>query len=209
MAMAPTGGRVLRFGPFEFDCATGELRKGGTKIKLNGQSVQVLTVLLENSGRLITRDELRSQLWPEGTFVDFDHSLNAAVNRLRQRLGDSADNSCYVETIPGKGYRFIAPVTSTPVPAPAIEAATEAAHRPRFNRLAIAVSIGLFCAAAVLVGGYARHSAPIRSIALLPFENISRDAGEDYFVDGMSEALITELGRAQELRVVSNNSTFG
>src|SRR5438105_4998132 len=133
MPIRPSGGPGFRFGPFEFDGATGELRKGGTKIRLNGQAVQVLTVLLENAGRLITREELRSHLWPEGTFVDFDHSLNAAVNRLRQRLGDSAENSCYIETLPGKGYRFIAPVTATAFE-PAVEAVPEPARRPRFNR---------------------------------------------------------------------------
>src|SRR6266436_3726523 len=120
MPIAPTSSGGFRFGSFEFDRATGELRKGGTKIRLNGQAVQVLTALLENAGHLITREELRSNLWPEGTFVDFDHSLNAAVNRLRQRLGDSAESPCYIETIPGHGYRFIAPVSAKQSPAAAI-----------------------------------------------------------------------------------------
>lgn len=211
MPIAPTSSGGFRFGPFEFDRATGELRKGGTKIRLNRQAVQVLTALLENAGHLITREELRSNLWPEGTFVDFDHSLNAAVNRLRQRLGDSAENCCYIATIPGRGYRFIAPVTTIPSPEAPIEAVLEPepVRRPRFHRFAIAISLGLLLTFSVLVDSYGRRPAPIRSLALLPFDNISRDADQEYFVDGMSEALITELGRTPDLRVVSNSSTIG
>jgi DNA-binding winged helix-turn-helix (wHTH) protein len=104
-------GRVFRFGPFEADETTGELRKHGTRIKLHAQPFQVLLMLLEKPFELVTREELRQRLWREDTFVDFDHGLNAAVNKLRQALGDSAAHPRHVETIPGKGYRFISPVT--------------------------------------------------------------------------------------------------
>ncbi|MGA8027464.1 MAG: winged helix-turn-helix domain-containing protein [Bryobacteraceae bacterium] len=102
--------RVFRFGPFEADEAAGELRKHGVRVKLHSQPFQLLLMLLERHSQLVTRDELRQRLWREDTFVDFDHGLNTAVNKLRQALGDSASQPRHVETIPGKGYRFISPV---------------------------------------------------------------------------------------------------
>ncbi len=106
-----TATRVFRFGPFELDEATGELRKFGIRIKLHSQPVQVLVMLLERPGALVTREEMRQLLWGDDTIVDFDHGLNTAVNKLRDALGDSAAQPRYVETISGRGYRFIAPVT--------------------------------------------------------------------------------------------------
>ncbi len=103
--------RIFRFGPFEVDEATGELRKQGVRVKLHSQPFQLLLMLLEKPSELVSRDELRQRLWGEDTFVDFDHGLNAAVNKLRHALGDSASQPRHVETVPGKGYRFIAPVT--------------------------------------------------------------------------------------------------
>lgn len=105
--------RVFRFGPFEADEATGQLRKHGVQIKLHGQPFQILLSLLERPGDLVTREELQQLLWREQTFVDFDHGLNTAVNKLRQTLGDSAGKPHYVETVPGKGYRFLAEVSSS------------------------------------------------------------------------------------------------
>lgn len=112
MAVKSTS-RVFRFGPFEADEATGQLRKHGVRIKLHGQPFQVLVCLLAKAGEVVTREELRQLLWREQTFVDFDHGLNTAMNKLRQGLGDSAGKPQYVETIPGKGYRFLAEVTSS------------------------------------------------------------------------------------------------
>jgi len=103
--------RVFRFGAFELNAATGELRKQGIRIKLHSQPFQVLVMLLERPSELVTREEMRQRLWGEETFVDFDHGLNTAVNKLREALGDSASQPRYVETVPGRGYRFIAPVT--------------------------------------------------------------------------------------------------
>jgi DNA-binding winged helix-turn-helix (wHTH) protein len=102
--------RVARFGVFELDLSAGELRKGGVKLRLQGQPFQVLALLLERAGDVVTREELQQKLWPSDTFVDFDHSLNTAINKVREALGDSASSPRYVETLARRGYRFIAPV---------------------------------------------------------------------------------------------------
>ena len=104
---------IVRFGTFELDLQTGELRHAGQKVKLQEQPFQVLAALLEYPGKIVTREELRSKLWPEDTFVDFDHSLNAAIKRLRDALGESADAPVYIETLARRGYRFIAPVNGS------------------------------------------------------------------------------------------------
>jgi cholera toxin transcriptional activator len=106
-------GRIARFGVFELDLAAGELRKNGARLRLQEQPFQVLALLLERAGDVVTRDELRQKLWPADTFVDFDHGLNAAVNKLRETLGDSASSPRYIETLARRGYRFIAPVQKT------------------------------------------------------------------------------------------------
>jgi DNA-binding winged helix-turn-helix (wHTH) protein len=110
MPEARSAGKSLRFGIYEADLTTGELRKNGTLIRLQEQPFQILAMLLEHPGDLVTREELRSKLWPADTFVDFDHSLNTAVNKIREALGDSASNPRFVQTIARRGYRFIAPV---------------------------------------------------------------------------------------------------
>jgi cholera toxin transcriptional activator len=107
-----SAGRIVRFGVFELDLVAGELRKGGARIRLQEQPFQVLAMLLERPGDVVTRDGLRQKLWPADTFVDFDHSLNTAVNKIRETLGDSASNPRFVETLARRGYRFIAPVQS-------------------------------------------------------------------------------------------------
>jgi cholera toxin transcriptional activator len=103
---------VASFGPFEADFQTQEIRKHGVRLRLPGQSFQILRMLLERPGELVTREKLREALWPSDTFVDFEHGLNAAVNRLREALGDSADNPSFIETLHRRGYKFIAPVDS-------------------------------------------------------------------------------------------------
>jgi cholera toxin transcriptional activator len=110
--------RVLRFGVFEADLRAGELRKSGIKLRLTGQPFQVLAILLERAGDVVTREELQQKLWASDTFVDFDHSLNTAINRVREVLGDSASSPRYVETLARRGYRFIAPIQSESPPAP-------------------------------------------------------------------------------------------
>ncbi len=114
MAVFPgNSGRIVRFGVYELDLAAGELRKSGAKLRLQEQPFQVLALLLERAGDVVTREELRQKLWPADTFVDFDHSLNTAVNKLRETLGDSASSPRYIETLARRGYRFIAPVQNS------------------------------------------------------------------------------------------------
>jgi len=107
---ASSAGKIVRFGLFEVDLVSGELRKNGSRIRLQEQPFQVLTMLLERRGEMVTREDLRSKLWPADTFVDFDHGLNTAVNKLREALGDAAANPRFVQTVARRGYRFIAPV---------------------------------------------------------------------------------------------------
>src|SRR5437879_684812 len=130
MAVQPNNNRIARFGVFELDLNTGELRKGGVKLRLQGQPVQVLTLLLERAGDVVTREELREKLWASDTFVDFDHSLNTAINKVREALGDSASSPRYVETLARRGYRFIAPVQAPVQASPAIGVAAEGAAAP-------------------------------------------------------------------------------
>src|SRR5271154_5547716 len=111
MGMPVNTPRTWRFGVFELDASSGELRRNGTGIKLREQPARILLLLLEHAGQMVTREELRQHLWPSDAFVDFDHSLNSAVMKLREALGDSADKPLYIETIPRKGYRFVAPVS--------------------------------------------------------------------------------------------------
>ena len=117
MPHASPAGRVVRFGVFEVDLAAGELRKSGRRIRLQEQPFQILALLLERPGEVITREEVRQKLWPADTFVDFDHSLNTAINKVREALGDSASSPRYVETLARRGYRFLAPVERAENPA--------------------------------------------------------------------------------------------
>src|SRR5438128_735723 len=134
MEPAPPAPQIVRFGVFELDLRSGELRKHGRKIRLEGQPVQVLSCLLENPGELVTREQLQRKLWPSDTFVNFEHGLNAAIKRLRRALNDSAENPRFVETLPRRGYRFIAAVQipeplrpgTPPDPQPAIPVADPA-----------------------------------------------------------------------------------
>jgi cholera toxin transcriptional activator len=112
---------VVRFGVFEIDLRTAELRKQGQRLRIPGQSFQVLQLLLERPGELVSREEFRETIWGSDTFVDFEHGLNAAVNRLREALGDSADSPRFVETLPRRGYRFIAPLQGVGEGAPVPE----------------------------------------------------------------------------------------
>ena len=123
MAPPQNNSRIARFGVFELDLITGELRKSGVRLRLQGQPIQVLTLLLERAGDVVTREELRQKLWASDTFVDFDHSLNTAINKVRETLGDSASSPRFVETLARRGYRFIAPVQA-PVAVPPPQSAS-------------------------------------------------------------------------------------
>src|SRR6267142_2415310 len=142
---------LLRFGVFEVDLRAGELRKQGKRIKLQEQPFQVLAVLLQRPGEVVTREELRSQNWPPDTFVDFDNSLNTAINKLREAMGDSADNPRFIETLPRRGYRFIAPVTGGDRTTRGTAAGASAAAPPRIRKLVAAVAV--FVLAVGISGG--------------------------------------------------------
>ena len=205
--------QVVRFATFEADLRAGELRKGGLKLKLGGQPFQVLTVLLERPGEVVTREELHKRLWPDA-FVDVDHNLNTAINKIREALGDTAENPRFVETLARRGYRFIGAVNGA-------EQARVAKAKPtrRSRSLIFPPAVGLlavFGITAVLLGVnlhgwrgrlFAGPARPqIRALAVLPLANLSGDAEQEYFADGMTEALITELGKISVPRVISRQS---
>ena len=173
--------RLLRFGPFELDTRAGELRKRGTSLSIKGQPLQVLEILLRHSGDIVTRDELRAQLWTSDTFVDFDHSLHNAIARLRDTLGDSASAPSFIQTLPRRGYRFVMAVESND---------GEARGTPSSRTTA-------------------QPRAPeIRALAVLPLVDLSGDPAQGYFADGMTEALITSLAKIGKLRVISRTSVM-
>ena len=211
--------RRLRFGAFEVDLRTGELTKRGARVRLQGQPFQVLAALLEKPGELITREELRSRIWPR-TIVDFDHGLNKAISKIRDALGDSDKNPRFVETVARRGYRFLADVAAIDSPDRPSEAvpggiagpfdAPAPATRSRLSMTLVGVAAVLALAAAPLWFFTPRtDSAPkIRSLAVLPLENLSGDAGQEYFADGMTDELIAHLGRISALRVISRTSVM-
>jgi len=211
--------RRLRFGVFEADLRTGQLTRRGSRIRLQEQPFQVLAALLEKPGELVTREELRNRIWPK-TVVDFDHGLNKAISKIRDALGDSGDSPRFVETVARRGYRFLAEVTALedtggpPDDAPAQLAALDTARpgrpwMPRATHVAALAGVGL---AAVLAGVLAwffnARTPQIRSLAVLPLENLSGDAGQEYFADGMTDELIARLGQISTLRVISRTSTM-
>jgi DNA-binding winged helix-turn-helix (wHTH) protein len=156
---------TFRFGMFEADIEAGELRKQGIKIKLQVQPFQVLLVLLEKPGQVIAREELQNRVWPAETFVDFDHGVNNAISRLREALGDSAENPRFIETLSRRGYRFIAPVTAPEGAAVSGEIPTAAPTEPHWRRLpwwAIAACAVVLAAAAFLVAGAFRVATACR-----------------------------------------------
>jgi TolB-like protein/DNA-binding winged helix-turn-helix (wHTH) protein/tetratricopeptide (TPR) repeat protein len=206
---APAGSPPVRFGVFELDVRTGELRKGGTRIRLQEQPFQVLAALVERPGEVVTREELRERLWPSGVIVDFDHSLNKAVNKLRDALGDAADNPRFIETLPRRGYRFLIPVTDSVkrpnsvvepddivCPAPEVPEADRFWSKSRIlaGLAVVAMALGVM---ALWRTWPAQASPPPGRImlAVLPFRNLAGSPDEDYFSDGLTEEMIAELGR--------------
>ena len=220
MLVAPPASHLLRFDNFELDVRAGELRKGGVRLRLQGQPIQVLATLLNSAGELVTREQLRAQVWPVETFVDFDHSLHNAIARIREVLGDSAGTPRYIETLPRRGYRFIGTVERVGIenslpPAtaePDREAPVVPARRkPRAILIAGLLAILVIPAALVVRYAVAHRAAatpPVHSNAVLPHDNFSGDPAQEYFVDGMTDELITDLAKIGALRVISRTSVM-
>lgn len=214
--------QILRFGVFEANLSARELRKHGTRVRLRGQPFCILAMLLARPGDVITREEMQQKLWPADTFVDFAHSLNSAIKKLRAALGDSPENSRYIETIPRVGYRFIAPVQEVLLgqpPAHEIDRSRlEGRARPRARRtgLLVAGSVGLLVvlfAATFSWRRFAPHSSPApetMSLAVLPFANLTGDSAQEYFSDGLTEEMISQLGQVNpgRLRVIARTSVM-
>jgi len=227
----PPGHRFIRFGIYECDLRAGELHKSGRKVKLSDQPFRLLTLLLERRGELVTRQELRERLWPAEEFGEFDDGLNTAINKVRAALDDSAENPRFVETVPRRGYRFIAPVeieTDTAHQPPVVASVPDEstlhtepppAERVSHNGYLRRIAGGVAAVALIgLAGAYvwwhlhARVTAaaemPIRSIAVLPFDNFSGNPGQDYFAEGMTDELTTDLAQVGSLRVTSRASAM-
>ena len=221
----------LRFGIFELDIRTGELRKHGLRVRLQEQPFQLLAMLLEHPGEVVTREELQKKLWPADTFVDFDHGLNKAISKIREALGDSAESPRFVETVARRGYRFLADVKvaeEDPVRMPELPAQPDTpadsrsrpdlAGRPRMPKdllsslawkiSALAGLLLVTSLAAWRIRSWNRPSSAIRSLAVLPLESLSSDASQDYFADGMTDELISDLGQISALRVISRTSVM-
>ena len=224
------GGRLC-FGVFELDLRAGELRKRGLRVRLQQQPFQVLAMLLEHAGQVVSREELQKKLWPADTFVDFDHGLNKAINKIREALGDSAESPRFVETVARRGYRFLADVrvadaapVRSPELAPQPHPAADARDRqdpagtlamlthllpPRAWKISTFVLLALLASlAAWKLHSGNRPSPVIRSLAVLPLESLSSDASQDYFADGMTDELISDLGQISALRVISRTSVM-
>jgi TolB-like protein/DNA-binding winged helix-turn-helix (wHTH) protein/Flp pilus assembly protein TadD len=233
LAAHPQPSRRLRFEAFEIDLRSGELWERGNRVRLQDQPFQVLRVLLERPGEIVTRDELKQIVWPADTFVDFDDGLNTAVRKIRDALGDSAEKPRFIETFPRRGYRFVARLADAePSLLPRVTKESEESLEPEnadlrtsdsavlatqkaFTRrrwgVLLAGVAGLAIFSAVLALYRARSATgakqpPIKSIAVLPLTNLSGDPTQDYLADGMTEALIGRLSEIHNLRVVSRTS---
>jgi TolB-like protein/DNA-binding winged helix-turn-helix (wHTH) protein/Tfp pilus assembly protein PilF len=227
---------VVRFGTYEVSLQTGEVRKAGLRIRVQQQPLKLLEILLERPGEVITREELRSRVWSDESFGDFDQAVNIAIGKLRSALGDSAENPRFIETLPKRGYRFIADVSVVDADAhpkrpeaaagdlPGQERKTKPEPKVHDAALALAPRRGLRPALRVIIASAlvvsltiifvvlfrSRGRAPtgIRSLAVLPLENLSADASQNYFADGMTDELITDLAQISALRVISRTSVM-
>jgi len=224
---------VVRFGTYEIALHSGELRKAGVRIRVQQQPLRLLEILLEHPGEVVTREELRSRIWPNENFGDFDQAVNVAIAKLRGALGDSADNPRYIETLPRRGYRFIADVAVVNRPIDKMEFVHAGASSGKEDRAPHEVAgkaapkrlpwqhawktLGLALVLLILIvwifrwrsrpPGNVLSSSSVRSLAVLPLENLSSNS-EDYFADGMTDELITDLAQISALRVISRTSVM-
>ncbi|HYL83296.1 MAG TPA: winged helix-turn-helix domain-containing protein [Candidatus Angelobacter sp.] len=195
---SPSPQPAVRFGSFEVNPRTGELRKQGIRIKLHEKPFQLLLALLEHPGEVVTRKELQERLWPSDTFVEFENGLNNAISRLREVLGDTAESPRFIETVPRRGYRFLPEVS------PAMPASRAANFRPWL------VVFGSVLGVSLVIGAVFRlptsHNPVIRSLAVLPFRNLGAGTSDEYFTDGMTDAVTTELAKLGVSKVISETS---
>jgi TolB-like protein/DNA-binding winged helix-turn-helix (wHTH) protein/tetratricopeptide (TPR) repeat protein len=227
-----TPNSVVRFGTYEVSFQSGEVRKAGLRIRVQQQPMKLLEILMEHPGEVVTREELRSRVWPNESFGDFDQALNIAIGKLRSALGDAAENPRFIETLPKRGYRFIADVAvldaeartkrQEPVagdlpatdPGQKIEGAELGVAPKRQEWLthrvivAWALVLTLSVLSVWLFRSRGRGPAVIRSLAVLPLENLSGDTSQNYFADGMTDELITDLAQISALRVISRTSVM-
>jgi TolB-like protein/DNA-binding winged helix-turn-helix (wHTH) protein len=259
LASGLSSAREIRFGVFEVDAQSRELRKKGFRIKIQQQPFELLLILLNRPGEVVSRNELRLKLWPADVYIDFDRGLNKAMVKLREALGDSSDSPLYIETLPRLGYRFIgpmnrpplagesrpsaaevtAPPTKLPEPEataptpgstaaqtspPPVEESLKARDRLQSRVMAVLflLIVGLSTSLVVrepaptertTLGGrrpilIASAKPQIQALAVLPLANLSGNPGQEYFADGMTQALITELGKASAPRVISRQSVM-
>src|SRR3984957_16925816 len=216
----PSRVRRLRFGLFEVDLRAGELRKQGLKIRLQAQPFQILALLLEKPRELVSREERRDRLWTADTFVDFDHGLNKTINKIREALGDSAENPRFIETVARRGYRFIEDVSvidegQVGQAEAAIAVSSELTAPDNKGSWPFVGKLSALALALLLIGLGAwrlrlrnNPATAIRSLAVLPLRNLSADASQDYFADGMTDELITNLAQLRALRVISSTSAM-
>ena len=225
--------KTVCFGAYELELRNAQLKKHGLRVKLQRQPAQILVLLVSQPGEVVSREQLRTYLWQEDTFVDFDHGLNNAINRIREVLCDSASSPRFIETIPKTGYRFIGELqearASDPllVPDPAVASVDgklrgslsdsefpvrqrAEVQTPAANTLSRVMALTVVLALTLgMSGGIAKTlRPPVQSLVVLPFENLSGDPSQDYFADGMTDALITDLARIGSLQVISRTSAM-
>jgi TolB-like protein/DNA-binding winged helix-turn-helix (wHTH) protein len=204
---AQQGAHAVRFGSFELNLASGELARNGRKIHLPDQAIQILLMLLERPGEVVTREQIQARLWPSGTVVEFDHGINSSIRRLRAALDDSAEQPRYVETLAKRGYRFIFPCEVEPA-----ESVVPERRRPHkwLWGVVAAFVIALAAAGSIYLSGrlHVANAAPITSIAVLPLVNATQDSNAEYLSDGISEEIINRLSAAPHLKVIARTSAF-
>jgi TolB-like protein/DNA-binding winged helix-turn-helix (wHTH) protein/Tfp pilus assembly protein PilF len=214
MASSLSEKNFYRFGVFELNTQTGELSNSGKKVQLRDQPLKLLLALLEQPGELVSRETLVRRLWPDGTFVDFDRGLNKAVLHLRETLGDSAENPRFIETLPRKGYRFVASVAQG-LPRVLAAEIPGAKSRPRFHLWAAALVVILALVVGILanvegardwISNRSNPTSQITALAVIPLENLSGNPDEEYFADGMTDELITDLAKTSSARITSRTS---